>query len=154
MMHVGQRMRIASLLVLAAFLLAACGSSSSASATPTAGAAAGGGQAVTVNVTLTDFHVQSSLTTFKVGTPYHFVVVNKGAVAHEFDIVPPEPGSTAHAQIVKDALAMLDSSKLAPGGTATLDYTFTQAAASGKLQLACHVPGHYDQGMHQDITVQ
>lgn len=130
------------LLLLASLLLGACGGSS------------GNQGPVTVNVTLTEFKITSSLDTFKVGVPYHFVVTNKGTVAHEFYIMPPKSGQLSQAQVKQDALAGIPQEQLPAGQTATLDYTFTKAAPTGTLEFACHLPGHYEAGMHLPITVQ
>jgi len=136
--------RFVPLMVLVVAVLAACGGGG--------GAASGG--ATQVQVTLTDFKIDSSVTTFSVGVPYHFVVTNKGAVAHEFVIMPPEQGTQgSEAQLPSTALAGIAGKDLAAGATKTLDYTFTQAPASG-LEFACHLPGHYEAGMHTPITVK
>ncbi len=132
---------IITLLVVAIFVLTACG---------------GGGakSPVTVQVTLTEFKIDSSLTTFSTGVPYHFVVTNKGTTIHEFMIMPPMEGAVAPDQVQKAALAGITQDKLPAGATATVDYTFTQPAPAGKLELACHTPGHYEAGMHVPIIVQ
>ena len=135
--------RFVPLMVLVVAVLAACGGG---------GAASGG--ATQVQVTLTDFKIDSSVTTFSVGVPYHFVVTNKGAVAHEFVIMPPEQtAQSSEAQLPSTALAGIAGKDLAAGATKTLDYTFTQAPAGG-LEFACHLPGHYEAGMHTPITVK
>ncbi len=69
-----------------AVLLPACGGST---ASPTANPSATRPAPMAVTVTLTDFKIASDLTQFKVGVPYHFVVVNKGATEHELMIAPP-----------------------------------------------------------------
>ena len=139
MSRISSRFIIAfSLVVILSTLVAACG----------AGPAAGGTQPVTVQVTLTDFKVDSSLTTFSVGVPYHFVVTNKGTQAHEFYIMAPTSTSTS------SALAGISGQDLQAGASKTLDYTFTKAAPAGTLEFACHLPGHYDAGMHLPIVVQ
>ncbi len=139
--------RFVPLMVLVAAVLVACG-----------GGGAGGaasGNATTVTVTLTDFKVDSSLTDFSVGVPYHFVVTNKGAVAHELVIMPPEQGAQgSESQLPPTALAGIMGKDLASGATQTLDYTFTKAAPAGSLEFACHLPGHYEAGMHTPITVK
>lgn len=133
---------ILALLLTASLLLSACGGSSSNQGP------------VTVNVTLTEFKITSSLDTFKVGTPYHFVVTNQGSVAHEFYIMPPKSGQLTQDQVKQDALAGITQEQLQAGQTATLDYTFTKAAPSGTLEFTCHLTGHYEAGMHLPITVQ
>ena len=137
--------RFVPLMVLVVAVLAACGGG--------AGGAASG-NATTVTVTLTDFKIDSSVTSFSVGVPYHFVVTNKGAVAHEFVIMPPEQAAqSSEAQLPSTALAGIAGKDLPTGATKTLDYTFTQAPAGG-LEFACHLPGHYEAGMHTPITVK
>ncbi len=58
--------------------LAGCGYTSSSSAGK-----------MDVSVNLAEYRIESSLTTFSQGVPYHFVVSNKGQVDHEFMILPP-----------------------------------------------------------------
>ena len=119
------------------------------------GGTAGSNQPVDVQVTATDFAFQSSLTTFKVGVPYHFVVVNKGKVPHEFMIVKPIPaGQMDMEQMDNLALAHIEADDLQPGQTATVDYTFKQAYPEGTMEFACHLPGHYEAGMKLPIIVK
>lgn len=131
-------------LLFAGLILSACSGSSSTAA----------GKPVDVTVTATDFKFDSSLTTFKTGVVYHFIVVNKGSVAHEFLIMPPGSSQITSEDALKQALASITSADLTPGATKTVDYTFTQAYPQGKLEFACHAPGHYDSGMHLPIIVQ
>jgi len=131
-----------SLFFAAAVVLAACGGSS------------GSNTPVDVTVTLSEFKIDSSLTTFSQGVPYHFTVTNKGTVNHEFRIIPPVSGQPSQDQINSMTLAAIAQDQLAPGATATLDYTFTKAYPEGSLEFACHLPGHYDAGMHLPIVVK
>jgi uncharacterized cupredoxin-like copper-binding protein len=134
------------LMLIAVFLLSACGGGGSASKTP-----------VDVTITLTDFGVSSSLTTFQVGTPYHFTVKNDGVVPHEIYIMAPKSGTMTPDQIQSlktEALVGLSQDDLPAGATKTMDYTFTKAYPAGTLEFACHLPGHYEAGMHLPITVQ
>jgi uncharacterized cupredoxin-like copper-binding protein len=142
MRTISKRRGVITLLLMAALVLSACGSP------------AGTPETVTVNVTLTEFKITSSVQTFHVGVPYHFVVTNNGTVEHEFYIMPPESAQITQDQVKQDALAGIPPAQLQPEQTATLDYTFTKAAPSGTLEFACHLPGHYDAGMHFPITVQ
>lgn len=129
------------LLVLGGLSLAACGGSTSK-------------KPVDVQVTLNEFSIQSSLETFDVGVPYHFVVSNQGSVAHDFMIGAPTQGTVSEDDAEASALITIESEDLQPGATKTLDYTFTQAAPAGTLEFACHVPGHYEAGMKLPITVK
>ena len=110
----------------------------------------------TVKVTLTDFKIESSLTEFKVGVPYHFVVSNKGASNHEFMIMPHIDASMnmSMEQMDEMALGMIEDSDLVPGATLTLDITFTEPAPTGTLEFACHTAKHYQAGMLLPITIQ
>jgi uncharacterized cupredoxin-like copper-binding protein len=132
------------MLLAAVLLLSACG----AKATSANGS-------TEVKVTLSDFTIQSSITDFKTGVPYHFVVTNNGQVEHEIMLMKPMDNSAGMSmeEMDKMALAYIEADDLPPGGTATFDYTFTEPAAAGELELACHLPGHYEAGMKLPITV-
>lgn len=130
-------------LVVAALLLPACG----------------GSKATEVKITLREFGIESSMTDFRTGVPYHFVVTNAGAVEHELMLMPPiATDSMGMAMNMEDmdktALAMIPASDLPTGATASFDYTFTEAASEGSLEFACHTPGHYEVGMKLPITVK
>jgi uncharacterized cupredoxin-like copper-binding protein len=110
---------------------------------------------VNVDVALTDFGFESSLTSFQVGTPYHFVVTNKGNVPHEIMIVKPvEAGMMDMEEMDAMALAHIEGEDLPVGATAPMDYTFTEPAQLGALEFACHIEGHYEQGMKLPIEVK
>ena len=106
----------------------------------------------TVTITLNEFKITSSLTTFKVGTPYHFVATNAGQAQHEVMIMPAAKGTASEDE--RDASELFEISELDPGQTGTKDFTFTAAAPAGVLEMACHVPGHYESGMRLPIIVQ
>jgi uncharacterized cupredoxin-like copper-binding protein len=142
----GRLAPIFSLMAIAMFALAACGGS--------AGASSGSSQPVNVQVTLTDFKIVSSVTTFSSSVSYHFTVTNKGSVAHQMLIMPPEPDTISADQATSMSLAGIGGQGMAPGTTKTFDYTFTKPAPAGTLEFACHLPGHYDAGMHTPIVVQ
>lgn len=118
------------------------------------GSSSGSNKTVDVNVTMTEFKIDSSVTDFQQGVPYHFIVNNKGSVAHEFLITPPLSGQVSSEDAQKQALVSILSDKLNAGATATADYTFTKAYPAGSLEMSCHLPGHYDGGMHTPITVK
>lgn len=110
---------------------------------------------VTVKITADEFSFKSSLTTFTVGQKYHFEVINKGNIPHEIMLIQPiQPGMMDMEAMDKLALAHITDEDLKAGTTKTMDYTFTKEDAAGKLEFACHVPGHYEAGMKLAITVQ
>jgi len=128
------------LVALVAFGLAGCGSK----------------RPQEVTVTLTEYGIDSSLTTFKAGQPYHFVITNNGEEEHEVMIMQPmeEDANMEMEEMDEMALAMVEEEDLPPGATETLDYTFDQAYPAGTLEFACHVEGHYEAGMLEAIIVE
>lgn len=131
---------ILSILVL---VLAACGGST--------GTTPSGSQEV--QVTLSEYKITSSVTTFSPGTPYHFVVTNTGQVSHEFMMMPMgmNMGGMSMDEMHKIALHMIDN--VARGETKTFDYTFASSMRGQNFEFACHLPGHYEAGMKLPITV-
>jgi uncharacterized cupredoxin-like copper-binding protein len=123
--------------------LAACGGSTAGTSTHS------------VQVSETDFKIVSSMTSFSSGTPYHFEVTNLGKTAHEFMIMPKPEGSMSGMQMgTMDQMALASITSILPGETKTLDYTFPSSAAGSQPELACYLPGHYEAGMKQEVTVK
>ena len=48
----------------------------------------------------------------------------------------------------------IEESDLQAGAKQTIDYTFTQAYPTGTLEMACHLPDHYERGMHLPVIVK
>ncbi len=144
---------VAGLAVVLVGLTAAC--SDSESSTSTATTAATNAEPQTVNVTVTEFGIESSMTEFQAGVPYHFVVINEGAVPHELMIVQPmEPGMMSMEEMDEMAIAVIEEDDLGTGQMHEFDITFDHAYAAGELELACYLPGHYEAGMHTAMSVQ
>jgi uncharacterized cupredoxin-like copper-binding protein len=107
-----------------------------------------------VQIDETDFKIASSTTTFTSGTTYHFIVTNHGQIAHEFMILPKSLGSMSSMSMdVMDTMALAKVENIAPGQTATLEYTFTSRERGSHPEFACYDPGHYEAGMKQDVAV-
>ena len=114
-------------------------------------------KAVNVQIALTDFHITSSITTFSAGVPYHFVVTNHGKTVHELVLM-----STTMKTMNMSGMSMRNTDEMAlaslmainPGETKTVDYTFTLQAAGAHPEFSCHLPGHYEMGMHLDVAVR
>lgn len=151
---------IASFFVLALSLVA-CGSSPAAS--KNAGNQVKGNtdpssqaqQPVTVQVEAGDFYIKPSQTTFKVGVPYHFVFQNTGKVPHEVMLMPvvePSSGMTME-DMDKMAMGMVEEEDFPAGATGSFDVTFEKPYGPNEIELACHITGHYEAGMHAPITV-
>jgi uncharacterized cupredoxin-like copper-binding protein len=135
--------KILAVLFVSVFLLTACG---------------GQQKATEVTITVKEFGIESSLTEFQVGVPYHFVVTNAGTVNHEIMIMPPlskdQMGMGMDMGTMDQmALAMISADDLTPGTTKSFDLTFSDAASTGTLEFACHTPGHYETNMKLPITV-
>jgi len=144
-------------------VLAACGGNSDntgmnmgGSPTPSGktGTTTGSTLMTSVQVTETEFTIDSSMTRFSPGTPYHFVVTNKGKTAHEFMIMPKSEGSmTGMGMGDMDSTALAKVQNIAPGQTVTLEYTFPSSAAGSSPEFACYLPGHYEAGMKFAVTL-
>jgi uncharacterized cupredoxin-like copper-binding protein len=104
-----------------------------------------------VKVALSEFAFTPSQTTFTPGQTYRFVVTNTGQVEHELMITPPATGGVSLEQLHEQSLVTVHH--LAPGATETVDVTFPADAGTTPLELACHIPGHYESGMKLPITV-
>ena len=129
------------LLTLLMVVLTACGGSTASSGPKP------------VQVTLSEYKITSSVTTFTPGTPYHFVVTNNGKAAHEFMIMPMGMNmqDMSMDDMHKAALHMIDN--VAPGETQAFDYTFASSMMGQSFEFACHLPGHYEAGMRLPMMV-
>jgi hypothetical protein len=122
---------LTSLLVALLLLLTACGGEGNAPGS------SGPSSSQTVQVTETAFHIASSRTSFVPGQIYHFLVTNRGKVAHEFLILPRAEGSMSGLPMDKmhrKVLAMIDTIK--PGETKALDYTLPSSTANAHPAFA------------------
>ena len=137
-------LRITTIILATSMLLSACGPSTNPDGS------------VNVDVTLTDFAIDSSLVSFEVGVPYHFIITNEGEDEHELMIMEPMmPGTEMSMEEMDEmAFAVVEEDDLPPGATYTLDYTFTEPAPAGSLEFSCHIQGHYEAGMLLPINVK
>ncbi len=108
--------------------------------------------AVEVHVTLVEFKIYSTVTTFRVGVPYHFVVSNRGTMVHEFMITLDHPDGTSYPSSEQDAHAIIHIEVVNPGTTINLNYTFLPSSGS-RYEMACQMRGHYAAGMHLALIV-
>jgi uncharacterized cupredoxin-like copper-binding protein len=116
---------------------------------------AASGEAIEVIITLGDNWVMSSQTTFKVGVPYKFVVINGGNRVHNFNINKPAEMTTNGIRAALDnAILKIPNEQLQPGMTATVEFTFTEAAPAGTLEFSCLIERHYRSGQILPIIVE
>ncbi len=109
--------------------------------------------AVKVDVTLSEFKITSSATTFKVGTPYYFVVTNAGHSLHEFFIMPDKPDGSNYLVNGQYNGALVQGQPVQPGTTLMVNYTF-KSASTTHYEIACLMRGHYAAGMSRPIVVK
>jgi uncharacterized cupredoxin-like copper-binding protein len=150
------------IILLLALFVAACSSNAATSAaTATAQAATEGAipmnqpmarGAVRVYVTLEEYHVISSLTTFQAGTPYYFVVTNRGHDYHEFMIMPSAPDGSPLSPAAQYKGMILELEPIIPGTTWTHNFTFPSSDV-GHFEMACQMGHHYQYGMRLPIIV-
>jgi uncharacterized cupredoxin-like copper-binding protein len=106
-----------------------------------------------VDITLADNTIETNMTSFQTGVPYTFVISNTGTHAHNFNINPPVSVAGSLEQALDSALLVVPQEQLAPGQTATVEFTFPNTAAGQLLEFSCLIRRHYDDGMKVDITV-
>lgn len=108
----------------------------------------------TVKVTALDsMRFEPQTLNVKAGETIRFIVTNAGKLPHEF-VVGDRREQQEHAEIMKKMPDMWhehgNALTLAPGETKTLTWQFAKA---GTIELACHVPGHYEAGMVSKVMV-
>lgn len=107
----------------------------------------------TIKITALDIKYDKREIQAKAGETIKFVVTNTGKLRHEFMIGDMEE-QRQHAEMMKQMPDMLhedaNTLTLEPGETKSLVWQFTKA---GKLEVACHIPGHYEAGMKSRIVV-
>lgn len=128
-----------------------------------------------VDITMTDNAFSREALTMSVGEEVTFRFRNEGSVVHEALIGPADvqaahevemgdgPAGGGHDEDGSDAMEDMDSMEdmdhggeaatvlsLDPGETGELTYTFDEP---GEVEIGCHEPGHYEDGMRTIITV-
>ncbi|APG87386.1 copper oxidase (plasmid) [Sinorhizobium americanum CCGM7] len=93
--------------------------------------------------------------TFKVrkGQTVRFLIKNAGELEHEF-VLDQEDNIMEHKAVMEKFPEMEhddpNAIRLAAGEAGEIIWKFTN---DGTFKIACLVPGHYDAGMHGDVTV-
>jgi uncharacterized cupredoxin-like copper-binding protein len=89
----------------------------------------------------------------KEGQTVRFAIRNAGETDHEF-VLDTEEEVMEHKKVMEKFPEMEhddpNSVRLAPGKTGEIIWKFTK---SGDLKFACLIPGHYEAGMHGDLSV-
>jgi uncharacterized cupredoxin-like copper-binding protein len=109
-----------------------------------------GPEPVTVVVDVEHSRFEPSHLRVEVGTEVRFVLVNGDPINHELIIGPPEVHDR-HAEGTEASHAPKDGElSVGPDGQGVTSYQFDEV---GTVEMACHLPGHYDYGMHGEIEV-
>ena len=108
----------------------------------------------TIKMLATDIEFTPKAITVSMGETVMFEIANNGKLDHEFVL-----GDRAEQVEHDKEMAAMPGMKMdhvngvavAPGKSARLVWTFT---ASGTLQYACHVPGHFVAGMVGQLQIK
>ncbi|HEV8644444.1 MAG TPA: copper-binding protein [Burkholderiales bacterium] len=107
----------------------------------------------TIKITALDIKYDKPEIQIKAGETIKFVVTNTGKLRHEFMIGDMEE-QRQHAEMMKQMPDMVhedaNTLTLEPGETKSLVWQFTK---TGALEVACHIPGHYEAGMVSKVIV-
>jgi uncharacterized cupredoxin-like copper-binding protein len=112
-----------------------------------------------IRITAFDFGYQPDSVTVKRGETVKFVVTNESRLRHEL-VLGPKSVQMAHdkemrnmspAEMAKDMKSDTNGITVPPGQTRTITWTFSSERK--RIQFACHVPGHYQAGMHGVIHI-
>ncbi|AOY01827.1 cupredoxin family protein [Jeongeupia sp. USM3] len=103
------------------------------------------------------FDMSPAIGTISKGETIRFVISNPGQVEHEFAI-GDAASQKAHAEMMQQMPGMQHHDEpgtvsLAPGQSKTLIWKFNKAV-TGDIVLACHLPGHYQAGMHAEVKLK
>lgn len=124
-----------------------------ATATPESGVEQGSIQ-ITLGGAARESAITASQTSFQDGVTSRFVVTISGQIPHELILIPPIPSDGMDMEVMHHlALWEIHEDELLRCATQTLDVVFHAPAAMGTLDLACHLAGHYEAGMHLPIEV-
>jgi uncharacterized cupredoxin-like copper-binding protein len=92
--------------------------------------------------------------TVRVGETVRFIVTNVGKIRREFvigDAAEQREHTKEMAEMPGMATTEANGVSLAPGETKSIVWQFV---GPGTVELACHVPGHYEAGMVSRVIVE
>lgn len=121
-------------------------------------AVAGGGQAppalgpdpVTVVLDFEHSTMQPSALRVRTGTRVRFVVVNNDPINHELILGPAEVHDRHRDGTERRHRPVPGEVSVPALERAVTSYTFE---STGTVEMACHLPGHYDYGMRGEVQV-
>jgi uncharacterized cupredoxin-like copper-binding protein len=120
------------------------------SAAPEAGPTVLGPGPVTVTIDVDHSHFDTGVIRVRPHTDVRFVIVNHDPIGHEFIVGGPEV-HTRHANGHEAYHPPVPGEvSVPPDARASTTYAFH---TSGSVEFACHLPGHYQYGMHGTVVV-
>ena len=105
---------------------------------------------VTVVVDFEHSTMKPSSVRVRAGTPVRFVVVNRDPINHELIVGTPEVHDRHRDGTERRHRAVPGEVSVPALGRAVTSYTFE---TPGTVEMACHLPGHYDYGMRGEVEV-
>ncbi len=84
------------------------------------------------------------------GTRVRFVVVNGDPINHELIVGPPDVHARHAAGTEAEHPSIPGEVSVGPGATAVTTFRFDEP---GTVEVACHLPGHYEYGMRGEVEV-
>lgn len=84
------------------------------------------------------------------GTRVRFVVVNGDPINHELIVGPPEIHERHARGTEAEHPSIPGEVSVGPDATGVTTYRFDEP---GTVELACHLPGHYEHGMRGEVEV-
>ncbi len=108
----------------------------------------------TIEVVMTEFMFDPGPIDVAAGETVEFVVVNEGAIRHEFRVTTQEDidhhiaeGHSDHSEAIEPGVLVLD-----PGETGSLLVTFHEAGEFD--MIACLIPTHFEAGMGTELNIK
>jgi uncharacterized cupredoxin-like copper-binding protein len=105
---------------------------------------------VTVVVDVEHSRFEPSQLTVETGTEVRFVVRNGDPIGHELIVGPPEVHERHRTGTHATHGPVPGELSVGPDGQRVTSYVFE---TPGIVEMACHLPGHYEHGMHGEIEV-
>lgn len=84
------------------------------------------------------------------GTRVRFVVVNGDPINHELIVGPPDVHARHATGNEAEHPSIPGEVSVGPNGVAVTTFRFDE---TGTFEFACHLPGHYEHGMHGVVEV-
>ncbi len=105
----------------------------------------------TIAITMRDNAFSPRTITVDRGETIGFRFTNRGKVAHDAFVGDARAQRMHEGEMDEHGGHGGEGTTVEPGGSATLTHRFTEA---GTIEIGCHQPGHYEDGMKLHVTVE